>query len=211
MGFKSQIHQFSAEDVNLIEKTTRFQGFFQIQEYLVSHKLFNGGTSKVLSREIFERGDAVAVMPFDPVRQSVVVVEQFRTGALRAGGNPWLIEFIAGMFSKDESPTDVAVREAKEEADITLEEDKLQHVMSYLSSPGGTSEQLHLYVAPVDASNVGGVYGLDEEGEDIKVHELPLKEALSLVNNGTINNAMTIIGIQWLALNQEQLLRDWQV
>ena len=84
MGFKSQIHQFSAEDVNLIEKTTRFQGFFQIEEYLVSHRLFNGGTSKVLSREIFERGDAVAVMPFDPVRQSVVVVEQFRTGALRA-------------------------------------------------------------------------------------------------------------------------------
>lgn len=210
MNFKSQIHQFNREDVKLIQKLRRFDGFFKIEEYQVSHQLFNGGESKVLTREIFERGDAVAVIPFDPIRQSIVIVEQFRVGALRAGGNPWLIEFIAGMFSVDESPTDVAVREAKEEANLTLQESKLEHVISYLSSPGGTSEQLHLYVAPVDASCVGGVYGLDEEGEDIKVHELPLKAALELVNDGTINNAMTIIGIQWLALNCQKLTDKWK-
>lgn len=211
MEFKSQIHQYNSEDVNLIEKFRRFDGFFKIEEYQVSHRLFNGEMSQVLTREIFERGDAVALIPFDPVRESIVVVEQFRVGALRAGGNPWLIEFIAGMFSKSESPTDVAVREAKEEANLTIEESRLEHITSYLSSPGGTSEKLHLYVAPIDARNVGGVYGLDEEGEDIKVHELPLKDALALVNDGTINNAMTIIGIQWLALNHQKLIAKWEI
>ncbi|NMP32262.1 NUDIX domain-containing protein [Thalassotalea sp. M1531] len=196
-------------DVRILDKKCRFQGFFTIEEYQVSHKLFNGGMSKVLNREIFERGDAVAVIPYDPVRNSLIVVEQFRVGAIRTQTNPWLIEFIAGMFSDNESPVDVAVREAKEEANIVLEPDKMRHIMTYLSSPGGTSEQLHLYAAPVDARNVGGVFGLEEEGEDIKVHEIGLNDALALINDGTINNAMTIIGIQWLALNYSQLQSHW--
>ncbi|MFD2167960.1 NUDIX domain-containing protein [Thalassotalea euphylliae] len=210
MKSKSQFHILGQQDVDLINKETRYQGFFKIDEYSLRHRCFNGDMSRVLSREIFERGDAVCLIPYDPVRNSMVVVEQFRSGALRAGGNPWLIEFIAGMFGKSESPTEVAVREAKEEADLTIEEHTLEHVISYLSSPGGTSEQLHLYVCPIDASSVGGVYGLEEEGEDIKVHELPLDDALSMVNDGTINNGMTIIGIQWLALNHHKLQQKWR-
>ncbi|WP_448212746.1 NUDIX domain-containing protein [Colwellia sp. MEBiC06753] len=209
MKLKSQFYQGNASDVNLISQQNKFQGFFRLDEYQLTHKLFNGGTSKVITREVFERGDAVAVIPYDLKRQSIVVVEQFRTGALRTQANPWLLEFIAGMFDANESPIEVAVREAYEEANLRLDADKMHHITSYLSSPGGTSEQIHLYVASVDASNVGGVFGLPEEGEDIKVHELSLNHALDLVNDGTINNAMTIIGIQWLALNYQQLQSQW--
>lgn len=209
MKVKNKIHQFDQTDVKLHQQHCRYQGFFQINEYLVSHQLFNGGESKVLSREIFERGDAVAVIPFDPKRNSIIVVEQFRVGALRSGENPWLIEFIAGMFGQGEAPQAVAVREAKEEANLTLVPEQLVHLTSYFSSPGGTSEQIHLFAAPIDSENIGGVYGLDDEGEDIKVHALALTDALALVNDGTINNAMTIIGIQWLALNAQQLINLW--
>jgi len=211
LNIKSQFHQISSEDVSVLAKKSCYQGFFRVDEYQVSHRLFNGGMSKVLSREIFERGDAVAVIPYDPLRHSIVVVEQFRAGALRTQANPWLIEFIAGMFSANESPIDVAVREAKEEADITLSKASMRHMMTYMSSPGGTSEQIHLYVAPVHAETVGGVYGLAEEGEDIKVHELSVNDALTFVNDGTINNAMTIIGVQWLALNYQQLQKQWAI
>ena len=209
MKVKNKIHQFDRGDATVHERHCRYQGFFRIDEYLVSHQLFNGGQSKVLSREIFERGDAVAVIPFDPNTRSIVVVEQFRMGALRSGGNPWLVEFIAGMFGEGEAPKEVAVREAQEEANIVLDAEQLVHLTNYYSSPGGTSERIHLYAAPLDCKNVGGVYGLDEEGEDIKVHVLPLTDALAMVNDGTINNAMTIIGIQWLALNAQQLIEHW--
>ena len=152
----------------------------------------------------------MAVIPYDPIKNAIVVVEQFRTGALRAQTNPWLIEFIAGMFGQGESLIDVAVREAHEEANISLNPEQLIHLTNYFSSPGGTTEQIHLYAAPVDASDIAGVYGLEEEGEDIKVHVIGLSDALAMVNDGTINNAMTIIGVQWLALNQQQLISQWQ-
>ncbi|WP_220347664.1 NUDIX domain-containing protein [Thalassotalea euphylliae] len=211
MKVKNKIHQYDRCDVNLHEQRCRYQGFFRIDEYVLSHQLFNGGESKVLSREIFERGDAVAVIPFDPKNNSIVVVEQFRAGVLRSAENPWLIEFIAGMFGQDEAPEQVAVREAKEEANLNLSPEQLIHLTSYFSSPGGTSEQIHLFAAPIDSENLGGVYGLDDEGEDIKVHVLTLADALALVNDGTINNAMTIIGIQWLALNAQQLVNHWNI
>lgn len=202
--------EFSPEDVIEHAKETKYQGFFKINEYQVSHKLFDGGFSKVLSREIFERGDAVVLLPYDPVNDTVVLLEQFRPGVMRSGDYPWLLEFVAGMFDKGENAAQVAIREAKEEANLDINESDLVPVMKYFSSPGGMSERIHLYAAKVSSDDVGGVYGLPEEGEDILVHVFSRKDALGLLDKGKISNAATIIGLQWLALNYQQLQTSWQ-
>jgi len=200
---KEKILRFSHQDINLHNKQTKYHGFFQLDEYQVSHQKYNGKQSNVVTREVFERGDAVVLIPYDPILDQVILIEQFRPGAIRAGDTPWMLEFIAGMFEPNEQPADVAVREAKEEANLDIALENVHYVMRYLSSPGGMSEAIHLYYATVDSTNVGGVYGLDEEGEDILVHVLSRKEAFILLNEGKIANASTVIGLQWLALNYQ--------
>jgi len=202
------IHRFNHKDVNILKVESKFKGFFTINEVNVKHKLFEGGESKVLTREIFERGDAVVLMPYDPVTDSVVIIEQFRLGALSAD-TPWQLEFIAGMFGKNEEPIDVAIREAKEEANLDINEDNIVTITKFFPSPGGTSECIHLFAAKVDSSNIGGVYGLEEEGEDILVHVIPRLQAQELLNKGKISNASTIIGLQWLQLNYLMLKETW--
>jgi ADP-ribose pyrophosphatase len=204
--------QFDHKDVSVNAVHTRYRGFFKMNEYQLSHKLYSGKQSEVISREIFERGDAVVVMPYDAKTDTVMMIEQFRPGALRANkttGTPWMLEFIAGMFNEQESPVDVAIREAQEEANLTINESDLTPIMTYLSSPGGMSECIHLYLASVDSAavnaNVGDVHGLDEEHEDILLHVFSRTEALSLLAQGKITNAATIIALQWLALNFNKL------
>lgn len=196
---------FSAEDAELLSQETCFKGFFTVNKYRVRHKLYQGGRSEVFEREIFERGDAVVLMPYDPITDQVVLIEQFRVGALKREQSPWLLEFIAGMFGENESPEQVAIREAKEEANIDIKSEQLQFVSKFLLSPGGATEMAHLFLAKVDVSNISGVYGLEDEHEDILVRVMPRQQAMSLVENGKINNAATIIGLQWLSLNYQAL------
>ena len=196
---------FNADDAELLSQETCFKGFFTVNKYRVRHKLYQGGRSEIFEREIFERGDAVVLMPYDPITDQVVLIEQFRVGALNREQSPWLLEFIAGMFGEDESPEQVAIREAKEEANIDIKQEQLQFVSKFLLSPGGATEMAHLFLAKVDVSNLSGVYGLADEHEDILVRVMPRQQAMSLVENGKINNAATIIGLQWLSLNYQTL------
>lgn len=204
-----QLLGFSHLDTQVHAIKTQYKGFFKLDEYQVSHKLFAGGFSRPLTREIFERGDAVVLLPYDPVLDNVVLLEQFRPGGLRHKETPWMLEFVAGMFGENESPVEVAIREAKEEANLMLTEKDIVPIMQYLSSPGGMSERIHLFAGKVDSSGAGGIHGLDEEGEDILLHVLSRKKALDLLARGKITNAATIIGLQWLALNYQQLIEMW--
>lgn len=199
---------FDQNDYTVHEHSINYQGFFKLSEYKISHKLFNGGTSNVLSREIFDRGDAVVLLPYDPIADALVFNEQFRPGVMGSLDSPWLLEFVAGMFGENESPVDVAIREAQEEANLHIEEKDITKVMEYYSSAGGTSEKIHLYVAIVDSTGVGGVYGLPEEGEDIKVHVIKREVAMNLLSDGKIINAASIIGLQWLQMNYLNLQKS---
>ena len=200
---------FRHKDVIIHQQKTCYQGFFKMDEYQISHKLFHGGESKILSREVFERGHAVVVIPYDAKNDRVVLIEQFRPGAMGYGDTPWLLEFVAGMFGQNESPVEVAIREAKEEADLTLNESQIDKVLEYFPSPGGTSEVIQLYVANIDSENVGGVHGLESEGEDILLHVMTREQAFLLLENGKITNSATIIGLQWLQSNFYQLQQKW--
>ncbi|WP_318517677.1 ADP-ribose diphosphatase [Photobacterium leiognathi] len=195
---------FGMEDVDILAKETVYQGFFKMVKYRFRHKLFAGGWSGEISREMFERGHAAALLPYDPITDEVVLIEQFRIGAMAGGCEPWQLEIVAGMNDhQDESAEDVVKREAVEEAGLTVAE--LEKVTRYLSSSGGCSEMLDIFVGTVDSTQAGGIHGLEEESEDIRVHVVSREQAYEWVESGKIENAASIIALQWLQLNYSRL------
>ena len=194
-------------EVEIESRTTCFQGFFRLEKFRLRHTLFAGGMSQTMSRELLERGHAVAVLPYDPVLDRVVLIEQFRIGALNDSQGPWLTEIVAGMVAANETAEGVAQREAQEEAGCQI--DELLPIYRFYPSPGGCSESIMLFCGRVDASTVGGIYGLVEENEGIRVFTVALSEALAWVESGRINSAAPIMALQWLALNKKRVLSLW--
>lgn len=193
---------FQLTDVRLEQDEPLYQGFFRLHRLTLSHPRFEGGRARI-QRELLDRGDAVCVLLYDPKRDAVVLVEQFRAGALTKTDTPWLLELVAGIVEPGESAEDVARRESVEEAGVELAE--LIPITGYLPSPGGCDEWIELFCALIDAPESGGVFGLDEEGEDIKVHVIPAVDAFALVRQRVVNNAAAIIALQWLQLNHDRL------
>ncbi len=200
-------NEMQLDGVEIAKREELFLGYFRVDRYHLRHRLFAGGMSAPFMREIFERGHAAAVLPYDPLRDEVVLIEQFRPGALAAGFHPWLIEPVAGIIEPGETPEDVARREAVEESGCKISD--LVPMHHYLTSPGGTSESCALFCGRVDAANAGGLHGLDGEHEDIRVMAVPFAEARTWLDEGKLNNALTIIAVQWLALNRVTLRAQW--
>jgi len=194
-------------DYEIIQRETAFQGHFRVDRYRLRFRLHEGGMSRVITRELFERGHAVAVLPYDPARDAVVLLEQFRIGAIEAPGRPWCLETVAGVIDEGETLEEVAHREAHEEAG--LEVATLMKMHDYLSSPGGTSERVTIYLGRVDAANAGGLYGLAEEAEDIRSFVLGFDDAFAEMTRRPIAVASLLIAMQWLALNRERVRREW--
>ena len=193
--------------VEIIRKWATHEGFFRLDKYRLRHELFRGGMSREMSRELFERGHAVAMLPYDPRRDELVLLEQFRIGAIHDPDGPWLTEIVAGMIGPGESAAEVARREAMEEAGCQVAD--LIPISRYYVSPGGTSETIELYCGIVDASQVQeGIYGLEEENEDIRVFKASFGEAVAWLESGRINSAAPIIALQWLILNRARLRRS---
>lgn len=187
----------------IINETTPYQGFFSLKKIELKHTLFNGGWSKTITREMFHRGNCVAVLLYDPLRDEVVIIEQFRIGAMQLKEKAWLLEIVAGAIELGETAEDVAYRESAEEAGCEIQE--LVKINDFFTSPGGTSELLNLFYGRVDATNVGGIYGLDEEDEDIVVTTMKFDAVYQLLLEGKILSAIPIIAIQWLYINREKL------
>lgn len=196
-----------ADDVVVEQREQCFKGFYQLDRVHLRHRLFAGTMGPTITRELFVRPDAVCVLPYDPHTDTVVLVEQFRIGALDKSPEPWLLEIVAGLIDTDEQPDQVARREALEEANLVLHE--LLPVMTYYPSPGASDERVYLYVGRCSSTEAGGVFGVAAEGEDIRVQVWTLEAALQAVCDGRIDNAASIIALQWLALNKQQVRAKW--
>jgi ADP-ribose pyrophosphatase len=204
-----------ATDVEIVEKETPFQGYFRVDRYRLRHRLHNGEMGAEISREIFERGHAAAGLLYDPDLDLLVLLEQFRPGAYAAlqspwysdDHSPWLIEIVAGIIEQGETPEDVIRREAVEEAGCPVEE--IEPICHYLVTPGGSTESIFAFCCKVDASNAGGVHGLDEEGEDIKVFTATPEEAFAMLDDGRICNSMSMIPMFWFQRNRDRLKAAW--
>ncbi len=198
----------AADDFEVLGKTVVYDGFFRFERLRLRYRLFSGGWSAPIEREILERGHAAAVLLYDPDADRVVLIEQFRAAAIDAPGGPWLIEIVAGIIEPGETPADVVRREAVEEAGTEI--GTLEYIGEFMLSPGGSSERLTMYCARVDATHAGGVHGLAHEGEDIRVFTMTVDEALAALADGRIHNANAVIALQWLALNRTTLRARWQ-
>ncbi|XCW72495.1 ADP-ribose diphosphatase [Kosakonia cowanii] len=204
----SSIVTFTKNDVEIIARETLYTGFFSLVRYRFRHRLFNGGMSGEVQREIFERGHAAVLLPYDPVRDEVVLIEQIRIAAFDTSDTPWLLEMVAGMIEVGESDEEVARREADEEAGLAV--GRVKRMLSYLASPGGTSERTAVLVGEVDATQASGIHGLVDENEDIRVHVVSREQAYQWVEEGTIDNAASVIALQWLQLHYESLQNEWK-
>lgn len=188
-------------------KTTVFQGYFRIDAYELRHPTFDGGWTPVMRREVFERGHAVAILPFDPVRREFVLIQQFRIGAYAAGMEPWQVEVAAGIIEEGETPAEVAARETHEETGRTVMD--LWPMHRYLVSPGGATESTRLFLGRISTEGAGGIFGVETEHEVIRacvVGEAALKD---LLDTGKIENAATLIAAQWFFLNRDKILAQW--
>ena len=194
--------------IDLIDRERVFQGYFAVDRYRLRHEQHGGGLGPTVTREIFERGHAVCVLPYDPGRDRVVLIEQFRPGALAAGDpDPWLIETVAGIVEEGETVDDVARREAEEEAGLRL--GRLEPLTTQYMTPGGSSESIRFLIGECDSEGAGGVHGLDAEGEDIRVFPCPVDDALAMALDGRIRNAMTTVALLQFAHRREALRRAW--
>jgi len=197
----------SHKQFEVLAKETVYQGFFRLEEYTVKHTLFKGGWSQPISRELFRRGNCVAVLLYDPDRDEVVLIEQFRVGALLQPQQPWLLEIVAGAIEEGETAEQVAYRESAEEAGCTILE--LLEIQQFYTTPGGCSERITLFCGRVDSRNVGGVHGLDEEDEDILVTAVKADEVFQMLEDGKIESGIPIIAIQWLYIHRSKLRQQW--
>jgi len=202
---------FNVQDTGMkwsvIKKKSLYSGFFKLTGIELQHDLFAGGQSRVLTRELIDRGQAIAVLPYDPVRDEIVLIEQFRIGAGEDKNGPWVIEIIAGYQEPGESAEVVAHREAEEEAGCVVTD--LLPMYKYYSSPGGSNEQIQIFLGRTDSTHINGIHGLDEEGEDIKVHVISSELAFNWLHNGHIDSAAPIIAMQWFQINRERIRKLW--
>jgi len=195
------------KQIEVINKELVYSGFFRLEKYLLRHSLYAGGWSEQISRELFVRGSCVAVLLYDPITDQVVLIEQFRIGAIAQPERAWLMEIVAGAIEDGETAEQVAYRESLEEAGCEIQ--ALMKVYEFFTTPGGVGEKITLFCGKVNSANVGGIHGLADEGEDILVRCVDFADAYQMLSTAEIESAIPIIALQWLALNRAQLRAQW--
>lgn len=202
--------KMTEKDVEISNRAVLHDGFCHIERYEMRHKLFKGGWTPTYIRELMIKPRVAAALPYDPGRNKVVLIEQFRVGALGKNTTPWLIEIVAGIMDQvhEESYEELIRREMREEACLDIE--VLLPVCDYLVTPGCSTEKVKLFCAKIDSTKAPKFCGLLSEYEDIKVHVVEAQEAFAAVRSGQINNAAAIIALQWLELNLESVNKKWK-
>lgn len=193
--------------LEILERTRLHDGFYKFDRLRLRHERFDGSWTPPLTRELLVQRTAVAVLPYDPKREAVVLVEQFRTGCIDHPGEPWLLEAPAGLIDRDEPAEAVARREVHEETGLKV--GRLAFACQYHSSPGGTSERVSVFVAEVSAPEAGGTYGVVHEHEDIRTHVVPLATAFDWVAAGRIIAASGLVPLLWLQLHRDRVDAAW--
>lgn len=198
-----------SDQVRVESLDTPYQGFFRLDRFQLRHRLFAGGWTPLLKREILRREYAVGILPYDPLADAVVLVEQFRMGPFVAGVHPWMLEIPAGVVKPGETLEQVARRETVEETGCVPA--RVERFCDYFPSPGGCSEAVSLFVAEIrDTGNAGRLHGVADEHEDIQTHILPVPQALALLDADAYANSATLLALNWLARHHSALRQRWQ-
>ncbi len=186
----------------IIAEQTLYEGFLRVRRCRLRHQRYDGSETPELLRERVEARHAVSVLLYDPSRDRLVLTEQFRIGAVGHVESPWLLETVGGYCEPGEALEAVARRETLEETGCQLQ--RLEYIGRFFSTPGWSGERISLYCGIVDSEGAGGIHGLAEEGEDIKVVVMDYQDAFGQLFRQA-NSTSIIIGLQWLALNRQRL------
>ena len=195
-------------DLEIIEAKTGFARHLRVDIVRFRHRLFAGGWSGERVFDVIRRGDAVAILLYDPDLDRIVLIEQFRLAALYGGRSPWQLEAVAGLVDTDETPEEVARRETREEANLDPI-GPLVPIQKLMPASGSLDEVIWLYCARVDASGAGGLHGLAEEHEDIRVVVKDFREVEAMLDSGEIESAHTLVMLSWLLRHRDRLRREW--
>lgn len=195
-------------DVEITGSDIGFRRFLRVDVVRFRHRLFSGAWSGERTYDVLRRGAAVAIVLYDPERDRVVLIEQFRLPALYAGFSPWQLEVVAGLVDRDETDDAVARRETSEEADL-VPLGELVPIQRYVPVPGNSDESVMLFCGRVDSAAAGGVHGLAAEQEDIRVVVKDFAEIAALVDAGRIDGGHTLICLYWLLRHRDRLRALW--
>jgi ADP-ribose pyrophosphatase len=196
--------EFSSQDYRILKEEELYSGYCPVKGFALEFKLFNGGISHPVQRELVNLPPVAAVLLYDPKQDLVVLIEQIRTGAFHDPSGPWLLEIVAGRIDEGETAESCAHREAMEEAGCII--DSLIPICQYWVSPGISNEQTSIYCGITKSIQTGQIFGLQHEGEDIKIHTIAAKESFALLREGKITSASAVIALQWLELNHSSFL-----
>ena len=193
-------------------KRVVYKGFFSVEEHDLSYRKFNDQQSSILTRSALISSDAVIVLPYDPVNDRILLIEQFRAGPYVKGDeNPWVLEPIAGLIDEGETPESAGIREAQEEAHLEIK--RLELVARSYPSPGISTEFFHQYIGIVellDSSNL--IAGLSSENEDIRSHIFEYEQFFEMIESGKVKVGPLILLGLWLSKNRNRLRKkysDW--
>lgn len=197
-------------EISWVSNSIIRDGFLKIRQMIFRHERFDGSMSEPVTREVMERGDAVAILPYDPVRDEVVLIRQVLAGNIAAHMPNRPLQVVAGMVEALESAQDVAIREAEEEAGLTIAPENLRWAQAFMPSPGGSSERIITFVGRADLSEAGGIHGLAEEHEDIRVEVLSAQDAIAMLDQGQIEAGPAVVVLSWFARHHAQLRSEWK-
>jgi ADP-ribose pyrophosphatase len=198
-------------DLRITGHEIGFKRHLRLDVYRFHHRLYSGEWSGERLYDVIRRGAAVAVLLYDPDRETVVLVEQFRLPPLLAGFSPWVLEVVAGLVDREgETHEEVGRRETGEEAGLDLI-GELIPIQRYVPMPGNSDETITLFCGRVDSSKADGVHGIPEEHEDIRVVVKSLAELEAMLDAGAIETGHTMICLYWLLRHRDEVRRKWGV
>jgi nudix-type nucleoside diphosphatase (YffH/AdpP family) len=199
---------FAVADVDCRSVTRAYSSFFAVQELRLRHRRFDGGWTEEIDRTAVLWGDAVTLLPYDPQRDRVLLIEQFRSGPTARGDrNPWCIEVVAGLIDRPESAEATARREAREEAGLEI--GRVVETGRYYTTPGTAAEFVTGFVGEAGLRDPGGLHGQHDEHEDIRTIVLPFDQAMAAIESGAVNTSPALVALLWLAAHRERLRREW--
>lgn len=195
-------------DATVNDQLLLYHGYADLKQIRFEYDSFSGKARFETQRECLIRRQAAALLPYDPIQDKVVLLQQVRVGPLVFGANPWMLEIVAGVADKEgESLEDLARRETFEEAGLAC--DMIEPIHQYFSSPGCSNEYVSVFCGRVEAPQQSGIFGVSEEGEDIKTIILTFDETMNALQSGFIDNSVSIIALQWLQIHRNELRKKW--
>jgi len=195
------------ELVRIVERRLVYRGFFDFEVIKLRHRRFDGTMSDVVTREVLHIPEAAAVLPYDPLRDELVLIEQLRAGSLQHDEGPLLLETVAGLREPGETPDATVLREIVEEAGV--EALRLEQIGVYIASPGAVTERSTVFIAQIDSRKAGGVHGVQGETEDIRSHVISRETAFAWLEEGRVVAANAVVALRWLQVHGAALRRRW--